>query len=174
VDLEKQNKNTTKDHSPISNQQIILNSVGRAKYPSEIDLSDANLQTRVHPDDEKYNTIKKLFGRFTCKVMLQGDTNMLATFMLVMEDILAEFLRTFVWIYIDDILIFSKTPTDHIQHITAVYKKLNIAQLYVKLKKSTFFVKRLEILGHIIDDVGIHPAIEKITTIEDWTTPNNK
>ena len=58
--------------------------------------------------------------------------------------------------------------------MTAVCNKLKTAQLFANPKKSTFFAKRLEILGHIIDDAGIHPAPEKIATIEDWKTPKNK
>jgi transposase InsO family protein len=174
VDLRLRNQNTIKDHSPIPNQQVILNSVGRAKYRSKIDLSDAYFQTRVHPEDEKYNTIKTPFGAFACKIMLQGDTNAPATFMRVMEDTLSEYLGDFVWVYLDDILIFSETPSDHIRHVDLVCRKLKGAQLYASPKKSVFFADKLEILGHIIDDNGIHPAPEKIRKISDWTTPKNK
>src|SRR5437588_5645750 len=75
VDLRNRNENTIKDNSPIFNQQVILASVGRAKYRSKIDLSDAYFQTRVHPKDERFNTIKTPFGAFACRIMLQGDTN---------------------------------------------------------------------------------------------------
>ena len=163
VDLRKRNDNTIKDHSPIPNQQVILNSVGRAKYRSKIDLSDAYFQTRVHPDDEKYNTIKTPYGAFACRIMLQGDTNAPATFMRVMEDTLSEFLGDFVWVYLDDILIFSETPEDHIRHVDAVCKKLKEVQLYASPKKSVFFAEKLEILGHIIDDNGIHPCQKRST-----------
>src|SRR5437660_1479886 len=70
VDLRNRNENTIEDNSPIPNQQVILASVGRAKYHSKIDLSDAYFQTRVHPRDERFNTINTPFGAFACRIML--------------------------------------------------------------------------------------------------------
>src|SRR5437588_4602943 len=61
VDLRNRNENTNKDNSPIPNQQVILASIGRAKYRSKSDLSNAYFQTRVHPRDERFNTIKTPF-----------------------------------------------------------------------------------------------------------------
>src|SRR5437588_1446061 len=167
VDLRNRNENTIKDNSPIPNQQVNLASVGRAKYHSKIDLSDAYFQTRVHPKDERFNTIKTRFGAFARRIMLQGDTNVPATFMRVMEDVLSDHLGEFVWVYLDDILIFSNTPEDHIKHVELVCKKLKEVQLFASSKKSVFFADRLEILGHIIDDKGVQPMPEIIRKISD-------
>ena len=87
VDLRFRNDNTVADHSQIPNQETILQAVAKGKYRSKIDLSDAYFQTRVHPDDVKYNTIKTPFGGFTSQVMMQGDMNAPATFVRVMEDL---------------------------------------------------------------------------------------
>ena len=62
VDLCFRNDNTIADHSQISNQETVLHAVARGKYRSKIDFSDAYFQTRVHPDDVKYNSIKTSFG----------------------------------------------------------------------------------------------------------------
>ena len=174
VGLRARNDNTIKDHSPIPNQQLILNSVGRAKFRSKRDLSDDYFQTRVHPDDEKYNTFKTPFGGFASRIMLQGDTNAPSTFMRVMETVLSEYLGKFVWVYIDDILIFSNTFEEHKMHIHLVCQKLKEAKLYANPRKSEFFAKALAILGHIIDDQGIHASPEKLRKIKDFTTPQNK
>ena len=96
VDLRFRNDNTVADHSQIPNQQTILQAVAKGKYHSKIDLSDAYFQTRVHPDDVKYNTIKTPFGRFTCQVMMQGDMNAPATFVRVMEDSFHDELGKFI------------------------------------------------------------------------------
>jgi len=66
-------------------------------------------QVRVSPEDEKYNTIKTPFGFFACRVMLQGDTNALATAMRVIEYVLDGLIGKNVWTYLDDITIFSDT-----------------------------------------------------------------
>ena len=96
VDLRVRNDNTVADHSQIPNQQTILEAVTRGKYRSKIDLSDAYFQTRVHPDDVKYNTIKRPFGGFTSQVMMQGDMNAPATFVRFMEDLFHNELGIFI------------------------------------------------------------------------------
>ncbi len=128
----------------------------------------------MEPEDEKNNAFKSLFGVMASKVMLQGDKNAPATFMRIMEDILGEYLHNFVWVYIDDILIYSDTPEEHMTHLRKVCEKLRTAQYYASRKKTTFFATQLEILGHIIDEKGIHAAPEKIRVLHEWHTPSTK
>ena len=80
VDLCFRNDNAVADHSQIPNQPIILHAVAKGNYRSKIDLSDAYFQTRVHPDDVKYNTMKTPFGGFASQVMMQGEMNAPAIF----------------------------------------------------------------------------------------------
>jgi len=87
VDLHFRNDNTLADHTQIPEQNTILNAVARGRFRSKIDLSDAYFQTRVHPDDVKYNTIKTPFGGFASQVMMQGDQNAPGTFMRTIEDL---------------------------------------------------------------------------------------
>jgi hypothetical protein len=75
---------------------LILRTLRRVKYHSTIDLADWYLQIRVEPEYEKYNTIKTPFRSFACKVILQGDTNVPATAMRVIEYVLQDFIRKFV------------------------------------------------------------------------------
>ena len=174
VDLRFRNDNTVADHSQIPNQQTILQAVAKGKYRSKIDLSDAYLQTRVHPDDVKYNTIKTPFGGFTSQVMMQRDMNAPATFVRVIEDLFHDELGKFFLIYIDDILIFSNSNEEHSEHVQHACRKLKEHKFYANPKKSVFFAAKLDILGHMRDDKGIHPAPEKIRDIMDWTRPNNQ
>ena len=174
VDLRFRNNNTVADHSQIPNQQTILHAVAKSKYRSKIDLSDAYFQTRVYPDDVKYNTIKTPFGGFTSQVMMQEDMNAPATFVRVMEDLFHDELGKFIWIYIDEIFIFSNSFEEHIEHVQHACRKLKEHKFYANPKKGVFFAAKLDILGHMIDDNGIHPAPEKIRKIMDWTRPNNQ
>jgi len=105
---------------------------------------------------------------------MQGDMNVRATFVRVMEDLFHRELGDYVCVYIDDLFIFSNTFKDHIQHVTAGYDKLRKAGLYANPKKSICFAKKLEILSHMIDQDGLHPAPEKIRSIMDWTRPKNQ
>ena len=174
VGLRFRNDNTVADHSQIPNLQTILQAVAKRKYCSEIDLSDAYFRTRVHPDDVKYKTIKTPFGGFRSPVMMQGDMNAPAAFVRVMEDLFHNELGKFIWIYIDDIFIFSNSFEEHIEHVQHTCRKLKEHKFYANPKQSVFFAAKLDILGHMIDDKGIHPAPEKIRDIMDWTRPNNQ
>jgi len=174
VDLQSRNQNTEGDHSQIPNQQTILSAVAREKFRSKRDLSDAYFQTRVHPYDVKYNTIKTPFGSFTSEVMMQGDMNAPATLVRVMEDLFYKELGDYIWVYIDDIFIFSNIFKDHIQNVTTVCDKLRKAGFYTNPKKSMFFAEKLEILGNMIEDDGLHRAPERIRSIMDWTKPKNQ
>jgi len=105
---------------------------------------------------------------------MQGDMNAAATFVKVMEDRFNKELGEYVWVYIDDIFIFSNIFKDHIQHIIAVCDKVKKAEFYVNARKSMFFAEKLEILDHMIDENGLHPAPEKVRSIMDWTRPKNQ
>ena len=148
--------------------------MARARYRSKIDLSDTYFQNRVEPEDVSKNSFKSPFGGFVIEVMLQGDMNATGTFMRIMSDLMADFLGKFVWVYIDDILIFSDTEEDHLKHIATICNKLKGPQFYASRKMSEFFAHRIEVLGHIIDDEGLKPDPEKIAKIVAWTTPTTK
>ena len=174
VDLTARNEITIIDNETIPKQRMILNSLGRARYRSKIDLSDAYFQTRVEPKDVDKNGFKSPFGCFVSKVMLQGDMNTPGTFMRIMSDLFANYLRQFRWVYIEDILIYSDTEEDHMKHIVMVCDKLKQAQSYASRKKSEFFTSSMDVLGDIIDDEGIKASPEKIARIQAWTTLKNK
>jgi hypothetical protein len=96
ADLVSCTKITLKEHGPISNQTLLLRTLGRVKYRSTINLADWYFQIKVEPECEKYNTIKTFFGSFAYKVMLQGDTNVPAIAMQVIEYVLQDFIGKFM------------------------------------------------------------------------------
>jgi len=91
-----------------------------------------------------------------------------------MSDLFADYLGQFMWVYIDDSLIYSDTQQDHLKHIAMRYHKGRQGQFYASRKKSEFFATSMDVLGHIIDDQGLRVSPEKIARIEGWTTPKNK
>src|SRR5947207_10253287 len=94
--------------------------------------------------------------------------------MRIINYILQAFLGIFVFVYLDDIFIYSNTLEDHINHIKQVCLKLCEHKLYTSAKKSQFFANKLEILGHYIDDQGIYADPLKIEKIINWPTPTSK
>jgi len=176
VDLRFRNDNTVTqaDQTQIPEQNAILNAVARGPFRSKIDVIDAYVQTRVHPHDVKYNTIKTPFSGFTSQVMMQGDKNAPGSFVRTMEDLFHDELSKNIWVYSDDIVVFSDTFEENIKDLTSACTKLQKAGYYANATKSAFFASKLDILGHMIDDDGIHPAPEKIRTIMDWTRPESQ
>ena len=174
ADLVPRNDITKKTDSTIPNQSMILRTVARAKHRSTIDLSNWYFQIRVAPEDETLNTMQTPFGTFACKVMLQGDTNAQSTAMRVMEFVLDGRIGKTVWAYLDDMTIFSDTKENHVRDIRQVYQRLQDHKIRASLAKCKFFADRLPLLGHVIDDQGIHADPEKIRGIQDWHTPKFK
>src|SRR5437667_6720947 len=102
---------------------------------------------------------------YKSRVMQQGDCNSPSTFMRIINYILQAFLSIFIFVYLDDIFIYSDTLKNHIDYIKQVCLKLQKHQLYASAKKSQFFANRLEILSYYIDNQGIHADPLKIEKI---------
>jgi hypothetical protein len=102
-----------------------------------------------------------------------GLTNAPAYFMYLMNKVFMEYLKKFVVVFIDDILIFSKNEEDHDEHLRVVLQKLRENQLYAKLSKCEFWLKEVLFLGHIISEGGISVDPSKVKDVLSWKTPQN-
>ena len=106
--------------------------------------------------------------------MQQGDCNAGATYQTLMNHIFASYLGVFVYVYLDDIIIFSDSIKDHVNHIRIVFDILRKEKLYLSPSKMQFFAEELKILGHIIDDNGIRMDPHKVDKVVSWKNPTNK
>ena len=102
-----------------------------------------------------------------------GLTNAPAYFMYLMNSIFFEELDVFVVIFIDDILIFSKTEEEHAEHICIVLQKLRDHRLYAKFSKCEFWLKEVVFLGHILSENGVAVDPSKVKDVLDWKQPQN-
>ena len=102
-----------------------------------------------------------------------GLTNAPAVFQHMANDVFREFLDLFVIIYLDDILVFSKTLLDHRCHVRQVLQKLREHNLYAKLEKCQFEERSMEFLGYIISHQGVSMDPMKVQTILEWQTPTS-
>ena len=110
-------------------------------------------------------------GFYECVRMPFGLTNAPATFQRLMESCLGDLHLQYCIIYLDGIIVFSKTPDEHIKRLRSVFEKLDQAGLRLKLSKCKFFKKRVEYLGHIISENGIKTNPKKIEAIVKWPQP---
>ena len=100
-----------------------------------------------------------------------GLTNAPATFQCLMEPCLGEMHLKWCIIYLDDIIVFSKTPDEHIERLRDVFEKLSAAGLRLKPSKCEFFKSRITYLGHTVSKDGIEKEKKKVITIQEWLIP---
>ncbi|XP_054279081.1 uncharacterized protein K02A2.6-like [Macrosteles quadrilineatus] len=140
------------------------------KIFSVIDLRDAYLQMKVHPESQKYLTIATHVGYFRYKRLPFGLSSSPAKFQRYMESLLK---GLNVGVLLDDIIISSKDKTTHITTLREVLRRLESSGIRAKLSKCKFFEKSVKYLGHTIDGNGIHPSEDKVETIRHAPRPRN-
>ncbi|XP_068328213.1 uncharacterized protein [Pyrus communis] len=111
------------------------------------------------------------YGHYEFLVMPFGLTNTPAAFIDLMNRVFKQYLDRFVIVFIDDILIYSKSKADHVRHLTLVLKKLREHRLYAKFSKCQFWLDQVAFLGHVISAQGIQVDSQKIAAVENWEQP---
>ena len=143
------------------------------KVFSSLDLQSGYWQIALRPEDMKKTAFNTHFGHFEYKVMCFGLSNAPATFQSLMNDIFRDYLGKFVVVYLDDILIFSDTPEQHLKHLELVLKRLREHKLYAQRAKCDFGLSELKFLGHIVGAKGICPDPDKVKVVQEWPEPAN-
>ena len=110
-------------------------------------------------------------GFYECERMPFGLTNAPATFQRLMENCLGDLHLNWCIIYLDDVIVFSKTPKEHIGRLRGVFNKLFLARLKLKPKKCEFFKSKIAYLGHIVSAKGIETDPKKVEAVKNWTIP---
>ncbi|GJS18256.1 hypothetical protein Tco_0412728 [Tanacetum coccineum] len=138
---------------------------------SKIDLRSGYHQLRVRDEDIPKMAFRTRYGHYEFQVMPFGLTNAPAVFMDLMNRVCRPYLDKFVIVFIDDILIYSKTKEEHDVHLRLILELLKKEELYAKFSKCDFWLSKVQFLGHVIDSEGIHVDPAKIESIKDWESP---
>nr|GEW39770.1 putative reverse transcriptase domain-containing protein [Tanacetum cinerariifolium] len=117
------------------------------------------------------NAFRTRYGHYEFQVMLFGLTNAPDVFMDLMNRVCKPYLDKFVIVFIDYILIYSKSKHEHEEHLKLILELLKKKQLYAKFSKCEFWIPKVQFLGHVIDSQGIHVDPVKIESIKDWASP---
>lgn len=173
VDYRALNAISEKDKYPLPRIDELLDRLKGAAYFSSIDLASGYWQVRVAPEDVHKTAFQTRYGAFEFLVMPFGLTNAPATFQRLMNETFSDGMDEYVVVYLDDLLVFSRTLEDHIVHVDRVLHRLKDAQLFAKRKKSHFFHTQREFLGHIVSSEGIRPDPKKVQAITALQSPTN-
>ncbi|XP_050884689.1 uncharacterized mitochondrial protein AtMg00860-like [Lathyrus oleraceus] len=138
---------------------------------SKIDLKSGYYQIRVKEEDIPKTAFRTRYGHYEYLVMPFGVTNAPAIFMDYMNRIFHPFLDKFVVVFIDDILIYSKSKPEHENHLGLVLQVLKEKQLYANLEKCEFWLEEVKFLGHVISKEGIVVDPSKVEVVVSWERP---
>ncbi|KAJ9518617.1 hypothetical protein QJQ45_018645, partial [Haematococcus lacustris] len=153
------------------NQQTLKN---RAQVFSKIDLRSGYHQIRVAEDDIPKTAFRTRYGHYEFTVLPFGLCNAPATFQQLMNDVFKPHLDDFVLVYLDDILVFSKSAADHERHLHLTLSLLRQHQLCANLAKCAFWLDTVDFLGHVVSAAGIQPDPTKVKAVLDWPAPQDK
>jgi hypothetical protein len=171
VDYRSLNDVTVKNKYPLPHIEDLFDQMRGARVFSKIDLRSGYHQMKIRPSDIPKTAFSTRYGLYEFTVMSFGLTNAPAYFMNLMNKVFMEYLYRFVVVFIDDILIYSRSESDHEQHLRLVLQKLRDNQLYAKFSKCEFWIDKVPFLGHIISNGGIAVDPAKVKEVMEWRVP---
>ncbi|KAL0551316.1 hypothetical protein IC582_010402 [Cucumis melo] len=172
IDYRELNKVTVKNRYPLPRIDDLFDQLQGATVFSKIDLRSGYHQLRIKDEDVPKTAFRSRYGHYEFIVMSFGLTNAPEVFMDLMNRVFREFLDTFVIVFIDDILIYSKTEAEHEEHLRMVLQTLRDNKLYAKFSKCEFWLKQVSFLGHVVSKAGVSVDPAKIEAVTGWTRPS--
>ena len=139
----------------------------------KIDLRSGYHQLKIRATDVPKIAFRTRYGHYEFLVMSFGLTNAPAAFMSLMNWIFKPYLDLFVIVFIDDILVYSKSKKEHEEHLRIVLEMLREKKLYAKFSKCVFWLDSLSFLGHVVSKDGVMVGHSKIETLRNWVRPTN-
>lgn len=173
MDFRHLNALTVKSIFPVPVIEELLDELGQASWFTSLDLTAGYHQIRLLPADAHKTAFQTHSGHYEFRVMAFGLTGAPATFQRAMNTTLSPLLRRCVLVFFDDILIYSASFEEHLQHVRQVLELLVRDKWQVKWSKCSFAQSQLTYLGHVISAAGVATDPAKIEAVAQWVTPKN-
>lgn len=171
IDYRELNKLTIKNKYPLPRIDDLFDQLKGASYFSKIDLRSGYHQLKIKSEDIPKTAFRTRYGHYEFLVMAFGLTNAPAAFMDLMNRVFKKYLDKFVIVFIDDILIYSKSEEEHAEHLRIALEILRKEKLYAKFSKCEFWLREVQFLGHIVGSEGIRVDPAKIEAVMNWERP---
>ncbi|KAI7792353.1 hypothetical protein IRJ41_006321 [Triplophysa rosa] len=173
IDYRNLNSITIKNRYPLPLMTTAFEVLQGATIFTKLDLRNAYHLVRIREGDEWKTAFNTPNGHYEYRVMPFGLVNAPAVFQCLINDVLREMLNLSVFVYLDDILIFSRNHEEHVQHVRRVLTQLLKHKLFVKLEKSEFHVPSVSFLGFWVSKGSLQMDPGKIQAVLDWPQPNS-
>jgi hypothetical protein len=171
VDYRPLNAVTIKNKYPLPRIDVLFDQLVRAKVFSKIDLRSGCHQIKIRASDIPKTAFSTRYKLYEYLVMSFGLTNASAYLMYLMNLVFMPELDKFVVVFIDDILVYSKSEDEHTKHLHIVLQRLRDHRLYAKFSKCDFWLREIKFLGHTISQDRIAVDPEKVQEVMDWRPP---
>ncbi|KAL0177569.1 hypothetical protein M9458_026463, partial [Cirrhinus mrigala] len=165
------NQGTIKFRYPLPLVPAALEQLRSARIFTKLDLRSAYNLVRIREGDEWKTAFVTPTGHYEYLVMPYGLVNAPSVFQNFIHEVLREFLHKFVVVYIDDIMIYSRSEAEHHHHVAEVLQRLREHQLYLKAEKCSFHLPSVQFLGYIIDQQGERMDERKVSAVVSWPEP---
>lgn len=174
IDYRKLNENTIEDKFPLPRIETVLDNLGKAEYFSTLDLASGFHQIKINKADREKTAFSTEEGHFQFKRMPFGLKNAPAAFQRLINQAMIGLTPRQCMIYLDDIVIFSKSLQEHLIKLKNVFERCRTSNLKIQLDKSEFLKKSVNYLGHVISQDGVKPNPDKISAIKKFPPPKTK
>lgn len=171
LDYRALNRVTVRNSYPLPRIDDLIDRLSGSKVFSSLDLLSGYHQLLLRESDVPKSAFRTPFGSFEWKVLSFGLTNAPSVFQSAMNRMLADL--PFVVVYLDDILIHSRTPEEHVEHVRVVLDRLAANKYYCKLSKCEFFKPAVPFLGHIVTAAGVQVDPRKTAVVQQWPVPQS-
>src|SRR5206468_10306231 len=169
----KLNDCTIKDSYPLPRITDCLDALGTGRYFSAFDLRSGYFQVAMEEQDKEKTSFVTRSGLYQFKVMPFGVTNGPATFQRLMDLTMAGLNYKICLVYLDDIILMSRTIDEHLERLVMILDRLRGAGLKLKPSKCKLLQKTISFLGHIVSENGVATVPEKIQAVADWRVPGS-
>uniref|UniRef100_A0A674PBR8 Gypsy retrotransposon integrase-like protein 1 n=1 Tax=Takifugu rubripes TaxID=31033 RepID=A0A674PBR8_TAKRU len=174
IDFRKLNNITVKNKYPLPLMSSAFEPLTHARVFTKLDLRNAYHLVRIRKGDEWKTAFNTHLGHFEYLVMPFGLSNAPAVFQELVNDVLRDMINVFVVIYLDDILIFSRTMEEHHQHVRLVLQRLLENRLFIKAEKCVFHSASVGYLGYIVEEGRVRADPAKIQAVVEWPRPTDR